>query len=81
MWRVAASPSTSALSRRGQTNPKPGLQYVFRHRVVLPTSPLGCEDHGTGRIFGWVILGDGWRLTKNKNDLAELKDEIGGERR
>jgi hypothetical protein len=61
----------------GIPNIKSGLHYTHRHRVIIPSSGLGCDGASTARLFGWVALTDQWRLSKNKDDISELRDELG----
>lgn len=61
----------------GNSNPHAGLSYIFRHRVIVPSSNLGCGEYNTRRVFGWVELeNEDWHLAKNKNDIVELKEEL-----
>lgn len=61
----------------GHPNKRPGFSYIFKHRVIIPASGLGCGRYNTSRIFGWVILGDGWRLTPHKDDISDFSEELG----
>jgi hypothetical protein len=61
----------------GTKNPRPGLAYSHGFRVIIPRSAFGCGDYSTQRIVGSVRLGEGWRLTKNKDDISEFKEELG----
>ena len=61
----------------GTPNPKPGINYTHGFRVILPYTALGCGGYGCARIAGWVVLEDGWKLDRNKYDVAEFKEELG----
>jgi hypothetical protein len=53
-------------------NRKFGFSYVHRHRVILPSSNLGCGEYNPSRLFGWVeLVGDEWQLTRHKDAIAE----------
>lgn len=57
-------------------NLKFGFSYVHRHRVILPSSNLGCGDYNPSRVFGWVeIIGDDWKLTRHKDAIEEVDRE------
>lgn len=58
--------------KEGVHNPKNGITYWFRYRVILPASAKGCGDHLFTRVCGFVELLDGWKasLTRNKNGLV-----------
>ena len=62
--------------KEGAANPRPGIHYTYRHRVIIPGSGLGCGDTSMSRIFGWVSLSDQWDLTKNKDDISKHKDAL-----
>src|SRR5580765_2937958 len=62
--------------KEGASNPRPGIHYTYRHRVIIPGSGLGCGDTSISRIFGWVSLSDQWDLTKNKDDISKHKDAL-----
>lgn len=53
------------------------LQYG--HRIIDSTS-LGASNgttaYSTLRVGGVIVLGKGWRLTKNKDDLSELNERL-----
>lgn len=55
----------------GERNTRPGITYVYGWRVVKEASSSGCGSYPVARVCGVVKLGDDWRLTKNKNDIAE----------
>jgi hypothetical protein len=63
--------------REGVPNPRSGIHYTHRHRVIIPGSGLGCGDTSTSRIFGWVMLSEQWRLSKNKDEVTDHKEELG----
>lgn len=48
---------------------------VYEHRVIDATS-LGAGPYSVRRIAGSIILGEGWGLTKNKDDLSENTDAL-----
>lgn len=55
----------------GVLNSKPGITYFYRYRVIESASSNGCGDYGRGRIAGWVRLGEGWALNKNKDGFKD----------
>lgn len=59
----------------GAENPRPGISYTHGFRVIMHGA-IGCGGLGTSRIAGWVSLGDGWRLARNKNDVTAYKDDL-----
>lgn len=60
----------------GYTNPRPGFSFCHHHRVIR-TSSLGADGYSTARVSGEVWLDNGWPLSKNKDDLCDLQDELG----
>lgn len=60
----------------GVENPRPGISYTHAFRVITHGA-LGCGGLGSSRIAGWVSLGDGWTLARNKDDVTAYKDELG----
>jgi hypothetical protein len=53
------------------------LQYG--HRIVGETSlgaSLGTTCYSTSRIGGVIVLGKGWKLTRNKDDLSDNRDRL-----
>lgn len=61
----------------GVPNPRPGLNYTHGFRVIIPATALGCGGNGSGRIAGWVSLDEGWKLTRNKDDISVHKEDLG----
>lgn len=53
-----------------------GFLICYGHRVIK-TSVIGTGDFSSNRLTGKIILGRGWKLTKNKNDLSDYSDELG----
>jgi hypothetical protein len=49
------------------------LQY--KHRILGKTS-MGIGEYCSLRIAGRIALGDGWKLSKNKDDLTLHKDRL-----
>lgn len=60
----------------GVENLRPGIIYTHAFRVITHGA-LGCGGLGSSRIAGWVALGDGWTLARNKDDVTAYKDELG----
>jgi hypothetical protein len=63
--------------RNPQENTRPGITYMHGFRVILENTGLGCGDASTRRVWGFVELKEGWRLSKNKDDIGSDKDELG----
>lgn len=61
----------------GVDNPRPGISYTHEWRVIIPACALGCNGHDSSRIAGWVVLDDGWQLSRNKDDVSARKEELG----
>jgi hypothetical protein len=49
------------------------LQY--KHRI-LGRSSIGIGQYSSLRIAGRIVLGDGWKLSKNKDDLTLHKERL-----
>lgn len=62
--------------KEGQKNEHPGFAYCHHHRVIMNTS-LGSGGLSTSHICGQVWLDDSWKLTKNKDDINLLQQELG----
>jgi hypothetical protein len=65
----------AGIVRKGEANNLRGFAIAFRHRVMDPTQ-RGCGEFSPSRFWGWVELGDGWKLSRNKDRLAEHFDEL-----
>ena len=62
----------------GVANPRAGISYTHGFRVIIQANGLGCGGRNYSRISGWVQLADGdWKLTKNKDALADDEDALG----
>lgn len=48
---------------------------IYDHRIIEATS-LGAGHYSVRRIAGTITIGDGWALTKNKDDLSESQDRL-----
>jgi hypothetical protein len=48
---------------------------VYGHRIVK-NSPIGAGKYSTLRMGGKIVLGKGWVLTKNKDDLSDFSEEL-----
>ena len=60
----------------GHTNKRSGFIFQHGHRSIM-TSSLGCGSFSPSRIAGVVELDNKWALSKNKNDITELQEELG----
>lgn len=47
----------------------------YGHRIITASS-IGAKNYSTDRLAGVIVLGKGWALTKNKDDLADFADEL-----
>lgn len=47
----------------------------YGHRNIIPTS-LGICEFSESQMAGIITLGDGWKLTKNKDDFEDHKEEL-----
>lgn len=54
----------------GVVNRRPGLTYFHGFRVIKEASSRGCGNAEIRRICGFVQIDNGWRRTKNKDDLV-----------
>ena len=48
---------------------------VYGHRVIAMTA-LGAGGYSTCGMAGRITLGQGWKLTRNKDDLGSHRDEL-----
>jgi hypothetical protein len=58
---------------------RPGFEYIFGHRVLLPACDLGCGGMDFERVYGRVwLLGkkEVWRVSVNKDDLHDIDRDI-----
>lgn len=52
----------------GQKNEYPGFSIAYKHRICVTTRD-GCGNYGTARFCGIVYLGEGWQLSRNKDEI------------
>ena len=52
------------------------IQYGHRH---IGSGSIGVGDYSTQGMAGVIRLGKGWVLTKNKDDISELREELAQE--
>jgi hypothetical protein len=52
------------------------IQYGHRH---IGSGSIGVGDYSTQGMAGVIKLGKGWTLTKNKDDISELREELADE--
>jgi hypothetical protein len=71
---------TMGLVPQGHTIERSGLMVSYDFRVIMQGQRIGLGDKPTPGLFGWVELGKGWELTKNKDNisgsLADLDEAI-----
>lgn len=60
----------------GEINLRPGFTYSHFHRVVIKNGSFGCKELVSDGVFGRIRLGEGWRLTKNKNDIDDHREQL-----
>jgi hypothetical protein len=49
-----------------------GVHVAYKHRVIMPASPLGCREYsGLNKMFARVQLDGPWHLARFKNDLPD----------
>lgn len=48
---------------------------IYGHRIIRH-STIGAGKYSTLRMGGQIILGKGWVLTKNKDDLSEYSEDL-----
>jgi len=66
---------TAGVVAHGQPNEVRGHAIAYQHRVIQKHS-LACGDFGSSRFFGWVELGEGWRLARNKDSITDDADAL-----
>jgi Histidine kinase-, DNA gyrase B-, and HSP90-like ATPase len=70
---------TCGIVKEGHGNPRPGLTYCHKFRVILPSSSRGCGEFGIGRVCGFVELDASWTLAKNKTDIVSDREKLEAE--
>lgn len=58
------------------TNPKAGFNFAYGHRNIINSS-LGSGGKSVSRICGLITLGEGWRLSTNKNEICDDQEALG----
>lgn len=61
--------------RDGQKIDYPGFLLCYGHRVIK-ASTIGVGNYSSARLTGTIVLGDGWKLTRNKDDLSDNLDGL-----
>jgi hypothetical protein len=52
----------------------------YGHRIINETAlgaASGGKSYSASRLGGTIVLGKGWRLTKNKDDLGDYQEQLG----
>lgn len=57
-------------------NTRPGITYSHASRVIVPASSKGCGAYSISSVCGFVELGDGWKLDKNKQGIDKDAEEL-----
>ena len=47
----------------------------YGHRNIVHSS-IGVNEYADEHLAGTIVLGDGWKLTKNKDDFDDHKDDL-----
>lgn len=47
----------------------------YKHRNIVGSS-IGVGEYSDDHLAGTIVLGDGWKLTKNKDDFDDHKEEL-----
>lgn len=66
----------------GEKMPYPSFWLTYGHRIIDHTTigaSNGEKSYSASRLGGEIVLGKGWRLTKNKDDIADLKERLNDE--
>lgn len=66
---------TIGLLAPGETIFKGPFWVQYGHRNIVNTA-MGVNEFSDENLAGIVTLKDGWKLTKNKDDFDDLKDEL-----
>lgn len=63
----------------GTTVDRGPFWLVYKHRVIERGTSRGVGSYSVRRIAGIITLGDGWRLSKHKDDLTDYEEELSEE--
>lgn len=66
----------------GEKMPNGPFWMIYGHRIIDHTTcgaSNGATTYQTRHVGGEIVLGKGWKLTKNKDDLADLKERLNDE--
>lgn len=76
---IALSGGRSAHLRAGILVHPGKLHHVhvsYRHRVIIPGSPIGCRDYGgINKLFARVRISGPWHLGKFKDELSDTEEQ------
>lgn len=65
----------AGIVKDGQDNPRPGIAYIYKHRVICHNGKA-CGNFSTTRFTGAVHLDGKWKLSRNKDDIVSGVDEL-----
>ena len=68
---------TIGLIPEGKVVRESGLVLSYGYRVIRKGERIGLGDQPTPGLFGWVELGSGWELTKNKDNISSNIEALG----
>lgn len=60
----------------GKPCPISGMVLSYGYRVIMHDQRIGLGNEPTPNLIGWCELGDGWELTKNKDNISSNLDEL-----
>lgn len=56
--------------------PERGFVVTYGYRVIKKGEMAGLGDEPPPGLFGWIDLGEGWELTKNKDNISSNFDAL-----
>lgn len=59
----------------GKRSPYTGFALSYRHRVIEETT-IGTGKYSASRVAGSITLGDGWMLTRNKDNFVDNREDL-----
>jgi hypothetical protein len=67
----------AGIVKPGEANRRPGLTYWHGFRVIIEATQKGCGTvRNLSNFCGFVELGEGWVLTKNKDNISDREEDL-----